>query len=53
VSVEVKESSGNANLDDAAVHTIWKQAYVPATRHGKPVAVFYHLRMDFEDYGVD
>jgi TonB family protein len=53
VSVEVKESSGNANLDYAAANTIWKQAYVPATRNGKPVAVFYYLRIDFEDYGVD
>ena len=50
VSVEGKQSSGNANLDDAAVHIIWKQAYVPATRNGKPIAVFYYLRIDFEDY---
>ena len=50
VSVEVKKSSGNENLDHAAADTIWKQAYVPATRNGKPVAVFYQLRIDFEDY---
>jgi len=53
VSVEVKKSSGNANLDYAAAESIWKQVFVPATRNGKPVAVFYYLRIDFEDYGVD
>jgi TonB family protein len=53
VSVEIKQSSGNANLDYAAANTIWKQAYVPATRNHKPVAVFYYLSLDFEDYGVD
>jgi len=48
VSVEVKKSSGNANLDYAAAQSIWKMAFVPATRNGKPVAVFYYLRIDFE-----
>ena len=48
VSVEVKKSSGNANLDDAAGESIRKMAFVPATRNGKPVAVFYYLRIDFE-----
>jgi TonB family protein len=48
LSVEVKQSSGNANLDQAAGYTLWQQAYLPATRNGKPVAVFYYVRIDFE-----
>jgi TonB family protein len=48
VSVEVKQSSGNANLDQAAGYTLWQQTYLPATRNGKPVAVFYYVRIDFE-----
>jgi len=48
VSVEVKKSSGNANLDYAADQAIWQQAFLPATRNGKPVTVFYYLRIDFE-----
>jgi TonB family protein len=48
VSVEVKQSSGNANLDQAAVYTLWQQTFLPATRNGKPVAVFYYTRIDFE-----
>jgi bla regulator protein blaR1 len=47
VSVEVKKSSGNANLDQAAGYTLWHQAFLPATRKGKPVAVFYYVRIDF------
>jgi TonB family protein len=50
VSVEVKKSSGNANLDQAAGYTLWQQTYLPATRNGKPVAVFYYVVIDFEDY---
>jgi TonB family protein len=53
VSVEVKKSSGNANLDYAAGQAIWKLAFMPATRNGKPVTVFYYMRIDFEvDPGV-
>ncbi len=48
VSVEVKKSSGNANLDYAAGQSIWQQAFLPATRNGKPVAVFYYLTIVFE-----
>jgi len=48
VSVEIKKSSGNANLDDAAAQSIWQQAFLPATRNGKPVAVFYYLTIVFE-----
>ena len=48
VSVEVKQSSGNANLDYAAAQSIWRQAFVPATRNGKPVAVFYYWVTDFK-----
>jgi len=48
VSVEVKKSSGNANLDYAAAQSIWRQAFVPATRNGKQVAVFYYLGIDFK-----
>jgi TonB family protein len=48
VSVEVKKSSGNVNLDYAAGQSIWKMAFVPATRNGKPVPVFYYMRIDFE-----
>lgn len=48
VSVEVKKSSGNANLDYAAGQSIWHQAFMPATRNGKPVAVFYYLAIDFK-----
>src|SRR4029077_3807401 len=51
VSVEVKKSSGNANLDYAAAQSIWRQAFVPATRNGKPVAVFYYLVINFEAVG--
>jgi TonB family protein len=50
VSVEVKKSSGNANLDYAAGQSIWRTAFLPATRKGKPVAVYYYLRIDFEVY---
>jgi TonB family protein len=48
VSVEVKQSSGNANLDQAAGYALWQQTYLPATRNGKPVAVFDYVRIDFE-----
>jgi TonB family protein len=48
VSVEVKKSSGNANLDYAAAQSIWRQAFLPATRNGKPVAVFYYLGINFK-----
>jgi len=48
VSVEVKRSSSNANLDQAAVDFIWKSSFTPATLNGKPVAVFYYLSIDFE-----
>lgn len=48
VSVEVKKSSGNANLDQAAGYTLWQQTFLPATRKGKPIAVFYYVRIDFE-----
>ncbi|HYH44076.1 MAG TPA: M56 family metallopeptidase [Thermoanaerobaculia bacterium] len=48
VSVEVRKSSGNANLDHAAGDALWKQAFLPATRNGKPVAVFYSMIMDFK-----
>lgn len=48
VSVEVKKSSGNANLDYAAAQYISQQAFLPATRNGKPVAVFYYLVINFE-----
>jgi TonB family protein len=47
VSVEIKKSSGNANLDQAAGYALWHQAFLPATRKGKPVAVFYYMRIDF------
>jgi D-alanyl-D-alanine endopeptidase (penicillin-binding protein 7) len=50
VSVEVKKSSGNANLDYAAGQSIWRTAFLPATRKGKPVAAYYYLRIDFEVY---
>jgi TonB family protein len=53
VSVEIKKSSGNVNLDYAAGDAIWKLAFLPATRNGKPIAVFHYMRIDFEDYGVD
>lgn len=48
VSVEVQKSSGNANLDHAAGDALWKQAFLPATRNGKPVAFFYYMSMDFK-----
>jgi TonB family protein len=48
VSVEVKKSSGNANLDYAAGQSIWKLAFTPATRNGKPVAVYYYMSINFE-----
>lgn len=48
LSVEVKESSGNANLDFAAGESIRKTAFLPATRNGKPIAVLYYLIIDFE-----
>jgi len=47
VSVEIKKSSGNASLDQAAGYALWHQAFLPATRNGKPVAVFYYMRIDF------
>jgi TonB family protein len=50
VSVEVKQSSGNANLDQAAGYALWQQTFLPATRNGKPVAVFYYVVINFEDY---
>jgi D-alanyl-D-alanine endopeptidase (penicillin-binding protein 7) len=50
VSVEVKQSSGNANLDQAAAYALWRQTFLPATRKGKPVAVFWYMRIEFKDY---
>jgi TonB family protein len=48
VSVEVKKSSGNESLDYAAGQSIWKLAFTPATRNGKPVAVYYYMSINFE-----
>ncbi len=48
VSVEVKKSSGNANLDYAAGQSIWRTAFLPATRKGKPIAAYFYMRLDFE-----
>ncbi len=49
VSVKVKESSGNANLDQAAGDFIWQTTFLPATRNGKPIAVYYNLSIDFKE----
>jgi TonB family protein len=48
VSVEIKQSSGNANLDRAAYDSLREMTFVPATRKGKPIAVFYNLMIKFE-----
>ncbi len=47
-SVKVETSSGNANLDQAAVDAIRQWTFEPATLNGKPVAVFYRLTTNFE-----
>jgi hypothetical protein len=39
--------AGNANLDQAAGYTLWHQTFLPATRNGNPVAVFYYVVIDF------
>ncbi|HET9678267.1 MAG TPA: M56 family metallopeptidase, partial [Solirubrobacterales bacterium] len=48
VSVEVKKSSGNANLDYAAAQSLWRSTFLPATRNGKPVAAYYDMVLNFE-----
>jgi periplasmic protein TonB len=47
-SATVQKSSGSANLDQAAIDAIEKWTFEPATLDGKPVAVFYHLAINFE-----
>jgi TonB family protein len=46
-SVEVEESSGNQNLDQAAIDAVQQWTFDPATRNRKPVAVSYSLTLRF------
>lgn len=47
-SVKVEKSSGNANLDQAAVDAVEQWTFEPATLNGNPVAVYYHLTINFK-----
>jgi protein TonB len=45
--VEVEETSGNQNLDQAAIEAVQKWTFHPARRNRKPVAVTYSLTLRF------
>ena len=45
--VEVEETSGNQNLDQAAIEAVKKWTFHPATRNRKPIAVTYSLTLRF------
>ena len=44
----VKQSSGNEELDKAAVQAVSAWAFEPATLDGKPVAVYYTITIRFK-----
>lgn len=44
----VESSSGHDSLDQAAVEAVSAWRFKPATLHGKPVAVFYRLTINFK-----
>lgn len=46
--IEVAQSSGNANLDRAAVDAVKQWTFQPATDNGEPVTVFYTLTINFQ-----
>jgi TonB family protein len=45
--VEVEETSGNQNLDQAAIDAVKKWSFRPATRNRKPIAASYSLTLRF------
>ena len=45
--VAVAQSSGNKNLDRAALDAVTQWTFQPATLHGEPVAVYYVLTLSF------
>lgn len=44
---EVRQSSGSARLDDAAVQTVLRWRYVPGKRGGVPEAMWFNIPINF------
>lgn len=44
----VESSSGHDSLDQAALEAVSAWTFKPATLHGKPVAVYYRLTINFK-----
>ena len=44
----VESSSGHDSLDQAALDAVSVWRFKPATLHGKPVAVYYRLTINFK-----
>lgn len=44
----IEKSSGHPGLDQAAIDAVSQWKFKPATLHGEPVAVHYHLTMNFK-----
>ncbi|HEX3129338.1 MAG TPA: M56 family metallopeptidase [Thermoanaerobaculia bacterium] len=45
--VEVKGSTGYPEMDQSAIDAVQRWTFKPATLHGKPVAVYYWLKIRF------